>query len=72
MLTKRELGKIRKQLPQDGYERIASLAFKSAEAVKKVLREPDRYNKDVIDKALIVVEQYKLEVEEQKAKVKVL
>lgn len=72
MLSKRELTKVRKQLPPNGYALIADKVLKSTEAVKKVLQDPDRYNKDVIDAAFVVIDNYKKEVEQQKQKIKAL
>lgn len=71
MLTKTQLKKIRKALPKDGYERISSLMDgKSAQSIRMILTDPKRYNKVVIDNALLVTAECKQEMLAQKDAVK--
>jgi len=71
MLNKTQLKKIRKALPKDGYERISvRMDGKSTQSIRMVLTDPKRYNKDVIDNALVVVEVYKEEMLAQKNAIK--
>lgn len=71
MLNKKELLKIRKALPEDGYERIsAQLNGKSTHSIRMILTDPKRYNKEVIDYAIDITVAYREEMLEQKAKVK--
>ena len=72
MLNKRELSAIRNALPEHGYQKIADKCGKSAEAVGQILREPQRYNADVINKAFEVIAEHKAVIELQKQKVKEL
>jgi hypothetical protein len=43
---------------------------KSPQSIRMILTDPERYNKDVIDKALAVVVAYKKEMEAQKETLK--
>lgn len=71
MLTKRELQAIKRQLPEDGYQKVSDkLENVTKESVRKVLNDPSRYNKDVIYASLQVIEEHKNEVEALKNKVR--
>jgi hypothetical protein len=71
MLNKKELLKIRKALPKDGYERISvKLDGRSTNSIRMILTDPKRYDKEVIDIALVVAVAYKDEMLAQKAQVK--
>lgn len=70
MFTKRELQKIRKALPKNGYKLIAEkIGNMSENAVQMTLLYPERYNPDVIDAAEAVINEYKNKVAQQKARV---
>jgi hypothetical protein len=68
--TKRELDRIRKALPPNGFQLIAErLGNTSAEAVRKILSEPERYRLDVFDAAKVIIIDYKQKVQTQKQEV---
>jgi hypothetical protein len=71
MLNKKELKKIRTALPEDGYKRISLLMDgKSEQSIRMILTDPKRYNKDVIDNAILIVIEYKEEMLAQKKALK--
>jgi hypothetical protein len=72
MLNKRELNSLKNALPDNGYQQIADNLSIGKETVRKVLTEPTRYRKDVIDEAILVVKTHKEYVESQKQQVKEL
>jgi hypothetical protein len=68
--TKRELNKIRKALPPNGFQLISDhLGNTSAEAVRKILSEPERYRLDVFEAAKLIITEYKQKVQAQKQEV---
>ncbi|KQC02058.1 hypothetical protein [Pedobacter sp. Hv1] len=69
MFTKKDLQKIRKALPKNGYKLISDRLGMSAEAIRMTLLYPERYNKKVIDAAEEVIIEYKNDVALQKARV---
>ncbi|WP_316780445.1 hypothetical protein [Pedobacter antarcticus] len=72
-LDKQELEAIKAKLPEGGYKLISSkLNRVTAEAVRKVLNEPNRYNRKVIDAALEVIKEHQEILESQKAIIKSL
>lgn len=72
MLTKRELKTIRTLLPDNGYEVLAERFNKNKQSIQKILTEPRRYKKEVIDDALKLIEEHHNEVASQKAKIQKL
>jgi len=72
MLNARELKKIVKALPIKGYEIISEKLEGefTPETIRKVLNEPKRYNKKIIDTAFIVIEEDQQSILIQKEKVK--
>lgn len=69
-LNKEELSKIRKSLPEEGYEKISKiLNGMSVNSIRMILTEPGRYKKEVIDAAILVIEEYQEEIVVQKSKV---
>lgn len=69
MFTKRDLQKIRKALPKNGYELMSEKIGMSPDAIRMVLLYPNRYNKVVFDAAEQVIVEYRNEVALQKARV---
>jgi len=76
MLTKRESNKIIKALPLNGYQLVSEKlnGEYSAEHIRKVLNGACtvKYNKKIVDAALQLIEEDRLEVEAQKQKIKQL
>lgn len=70
MLNKRELASIRKALPDNSYTVIGERTNYSKETVRKVLNIPDRYNKEIIDAAIGLIEEFKQMVADQKNRIK--
>lgn len=66
MLTKEELDELKKALPKKGLHRIAEQSGYSYATVQRSLCDPKRYNRQIIEATIQVVEQYKNEVAEQK------
>jgi hypothetical protein len=59
-LTQTELKTLRDKLPDGGYKLVASkLTRVTAETVRKVLSDPARYKREVIDAAIEVVKEQK-------------
>lgn len=72
MLNKRELNKIKKALPKDGYALISAKTGMSTETVRKYLNDTKRYNQKVIDTAFEVISDFEREITIQKTKTKTL
>lgn len=70
MLNKKELNAIRKKLPTNAYQRIADRTGLSTSMVGKALRDPKHFNATIIEKAIEVIEDYKMEMELLKVKIK--
>jgi len=72
-ISRTELRILREKLPVGGYELVASKLHRvTAEAVRKVLNDPKRYNSKVIDAAIEVVKEQKEKLELQKEAIKEL
>jgi hypothetical protein len=70
-LSQTELKALKAQLPDGGYKLVASkLNRVTAETVRKVLNDPNRYNFEVIDATISVVKEYKERIEAQKEAIK--
>ncbi|MNK53057.1 hypothetical protein D3C87_720080 [compost metagenome] len=69
-LTKRELKKLRDNLPTGSYDAIAEKTCLSFATVRAVLFYPDRYNKEVVAEALAIIEKTKQEISSQKEAIK--
>lgn len=71
MYTKKQLEKIRKALPKGGYQLIADkIPGVTADSVKMVLNNPDRTDRpEVFDAVIVVMQEYKERVGNQKKKV---
>ncbi len=70
MLNRRELGALRKKLPEKGYQKIAERTGYTSSMVGKTLRDPKHFNATIINKALEVIEEYRHESNDLKNKVK--
>jgi len=62
MLNKDALKAIKQKLPKDGIQMISEKTGVSKDSVKKILNEPSRFNKKVIEAALKIIEAYELEI----------
>jgi len=62
MLDKKALEALKKKLPKDGIQKVAERSGVSYESVKKILNTPERFNKDVIEAALEIVEDYQAQL----------
>lgn len=61
-LSKEELKKVRKALPEDGIDQISALTGLKASTVKQILFKPERFRKDVIAKAVELGEKNAAEI----------
>jgi len=72
-LSQSELKALRDQLPDGGYKLVASkLNRVTAESVRKVLSDPNRYNSKIIDATIEVVREERERVAAQKEAIKEL
>lgn len=69
MLTKRELDKIKANLPARWTVIIGERANVSPSLAQKVLSEPTRYKASVIEAAIQLAEEHKQELKTQKQKI---
>lgn len=72
MLNKRELNNLKKALPDNSYFTIAEVLNISKETVRKVLNDPSRYRKDVIDEAIALSKNHLSHIQSQKQQLKEL
>lgn len=75
-LTKRELDTLRKNLPENGYFILSQKFNKSEGSIKKILTEPQRYKKEIVDGALDLIEEHTQSIakslDEQKSRIQKL
>lgn len=69
MLTKVELEKLKGALPEGAFAQIAEAAGCSYATVQKVMSEPERYKKRIIDAAIKLANKYQKEIEEQRQRI---
>ena len=72
MLNTKELSKIKDALPDGGMQEIADSLNIHKETVRRVLKSPASYRKDVIDTAIQLVKDFNAAVEVQKQEIKAL
>jgi len=71
MLTTEELKTLRDALPKNGYQLVSDKVFgASSITVRLVLTEPRRYRKDILDAAILVIEEFKQEIDLQRKKIR--
>lgn len=58
MLSKERLNAIKEGLPKNGFQMVSDKSGVSKDSVKKILNDPERFNPEVIEAALEVVEEY--------------
>lgn len=56
-LNKEELKKIRKALPENAIEKLSELTGLKVSSVKQILFKPERFKKEVIERAVEMAEQ---------------
>jgi predicted ATP-dependent protease len=72
-LNEEYLETLRLALPENGYKLVADkLTRVTAETVRKVLTEPRRYKKEIIDATIEVIKEQKEIIEKQEEEIKAL
>ncbi len=70
-LSEESLEKLRVALPENGYKLVSEkLTRVTAETVRKVLSEPKRYKKEVIDATIEVIREQREIIEKQEETIK--
>lgn len=69
-LSKKELKKLRDNLPTGSYDKIAQNTGYTERTVRSILFYPDRYNQKVIAEALSIIEKIQQDIAAQKEAIK--
>lgn len=76
MINQRELLALRNELPKDWVHKVVERTSYSQSRIRETLRFPNKYNKEIIDAAIEVAKQHKVDadatISSQKQQIKAL